>query len=167
MTAAFLLVLAALLVRRERSATAPAADALPVTLDLTAAGLRAGRTLAVALRAATAGCGDRSARTLDRVAALLQLGATSDEAWDLVGAHPDLLAVSRAARRSATSGMRLAAAFEEVAAELRRDRAAAAEARAARAGVWAIAPLGLCFLPAFVCLGVVPVVIGIARAALG
>jgi hypothetical protein len=28
-----------------------------------------------------------------------------------------------------------------------------------------MAPLGLCFLPAFVCLGVVPVVLGIARTA--
>ena len=31
-----------------------------------------------------------------------------------------------------------------------------------RAGVWVLAPLGLCFLPAFVCLGVVPLVLGIA-----
>jgi hypothetical protein len=28
--------------------------------------------------------------------------------------------------------------------------------------VWVLAPLGLCFLPAFVCLGVVPLVLGIA-----
>jgi pilus assembly protein TadC len=36
-----------------------------------------------------------------------------------------------------------------------------------RAGVRVLAPLGLCFLPAFVCLGVVPLVIGIAGDVLG
>jgi pilus assembly protein TadC len=43
-----------------------------------------------------------------------------------------------------------------------RHRAEAAEARAQRAGVLIAAPLGLCFLPAFLVLGVVPVVIGLA-----
>ena len=41
------------------------------------------------------------------------------------------------------------------------------EAAVRRAGVWVLAPLGACFLPAFVCLGVVPLVIGIAGDALG
>jgi hypothetical protein len=36
------------------------------------------------------------------------------------------------------------------------------EAAVRRAGVWVLAPLGLCFLPAFVCLGVAPLVLGIA-----
>lgn len=31
-----------------------------------------------------------------------------------------------------------------------------------RVGVLAVAPLGLCFLPAFVLLGIVPVVVGLA-----
>jgi hypothetical protein len=41
------------------------------------------------------------------------------------------------------------------------------EADVRRAGVWVLAPLGLCFLPAFVCLGVVPLVLGIAEGVLG
>ena len=36
-----------------------------------------------------------------------------------------------------------------------------------RAGVLVSGPLGLCFLPAFVCLGIVPVVVGLARDVLG
>ena len=36
-----------------------------------------------------------------------------------------------------------------------------------KAGVWVLAPLGVCFLPAFVCLGVVPLVLGIAGNVLG
>ncbi len=48
-----------------------------------------------------------------------------------------------------------------LAAEARADRAARGQAAAERAGVLAVAPLGLCFLPAFVLLGVVPVVAGL------
>jgi hypothetical protein len=36
-----------------------------------------------------------------------------------------------------------------------------------RAGVWVLAPLGACFLPAFVCLGVAPLVLGIAADVFG
>ena len=32
----------------------------------------------------------------------------------------------------------------------------------ARNMVWSLLPLGCCFLPAFVCLGVIPVIIGVA-----
>ena len=67
-----------------------------------------------------------------------------------------------AARRSASSGARLAGALEQVAAELRSAARHDALARAQRAGSFAVAPLGLCFLPAFVCLGIVPVVAGLA-----
>ncbi|MDN2502743.1 type II secretion system F family protein, partial [Nocardia nova] len=42
-----------------------------------------------------------------------------------------------------------------------------AAARAERAGVLISGPLGLCFLPAFVCLGIVPVVAGLAGRVLG
>ena len=38
----------------------------------------------------------------------------------------------------------------------------AVEARAERAGVLVTGPLGLCFLPAFLALGIVPVVVGLA-----
>ncbi len=38
---------------------------------------------------------------------------------------------------------------------------------AERAGVLIAGPLGLCFLPAFLCLGIVPVVLGLAGRLLG
>jgi hypothetical protein len=41
-----------------------------------------------------------------------------------------------------------------------------AQARAQRAGVLVAGPLGLCFLPAFLVLGIAPVVIGLAGEAL-
>jgi pilus assembly protein TadC len=79
---------------------------------------------------------------------------------------PALAPVTSTARRSAESGVRLARGFELLADELRADARAAAVARAQRAGVWAVAPLGLCFLPAFACLGIVPVIVGIAHGVL-
>jgi pilus assembly protein TadC len=66
------------------------------------------------------------------------------------------------ARRSSRSGAAFAGAVAELAAQRRlalEDRAVAA---AERAGVLISGPLGLCFLPAFLCLGIVPVVVGLA-----
>lgn len=56
----------------------------------------------------------------------------------------------------------MADAIDELAAGLRALAIDRAEIRAQRAGVLITGPLGLCFLPAFFCLGVVPVVIGLA-----
>ena len=52
-------------------------------------------------------------------------------------------------------------AFAEQAALIRRGQAERASAAAGRAGVLITAPLGLCFLPAFLCLGLAPAVIGL------
>ncbi len=76
-------------------------------------------------------------------------------------------ALARMARRSARSGAGLAAAVTELAERKRAEAEDAAAARAERAGVLVAGPLGLCFLPAFVCLGIVPVVIGLAGRVLG
>jgi hypothetical protein len=43
----------------------------------------------------------------------------------------------------------------------------AAEAAAQRAGVRAVGPLVACFLPAFVLVGVVPLVVGVAEQVVG
>lgn len=55
-----------------------------------------------------------------------------------------------------------AEAVSRHAADLRADRARKAAARAQRAQVLITAPVGLCFLPAFLAVGVAPVVIGLA-----
>ncbi|TFV57943.1 UNVERIFIED_ORG: type II secretion protein F, partial [Bacillus sp. AZ43] len=58
-------------------------------------------------------------------------------------------------------------ALRALAADARAASRAATEEAVRRAGIWVLAPLGLCFLPAFVCLGVVPMVLGIAGDVLG
>ncbi|NED32958.1 hypothetical protein G3I64_10135, partial [Streptomyces sp. SID8499] len=53
-----------------------------------------------------------------------------------------------------------------LAADVRAERSRTATARARRAAVLVTGPVGLCFLPAFVAVGVLPVVIGLAGGAL-
>jgi pilus assembly protein TadC len=65
------------------------------------------------------------------------------------------------ATRSAERGSALSRALEQQAVDLRAARAAAAEAAARKAGVLVVLPLGLCFLPAFLLAGVVPLVVSV------
>jgi hypothetical protein len=44
---------------------------------------------------------------------------------------------------------------------LRAQRRAAAQHRVRQASVWLVVPLGLCFLPAFILVAVVPLVVGL------
>jgi Flp pilus assembly protein TadB len=134
---------------------------LALTLDLVSIALRSGQPLDAAL-ALAAEPATRTGLVLLRVAGLLRLGADADQAWQLAEDDPVLARVAATARRSATSGTRLAGGFERLATELREEIRAAAQGRAHRVGVLAAAPLGLCFLPAFVCLGIVPIIVGIA-----
>lgn len=104
---------------------------------------------------------DGPAAMLDVVAVMLTLGADADTAWRIADLDEDLAPLAAAARRSASGGGRLADAAREHAAQLREDDAAAAVHAAGRAGVLMTAPLGVCFLPAFLCLGLAPVVLGL------
>lgn len=162
---------AAVVLARAQSRPRPGARSTPdhrlaLCLDLIAAALRSGRPVPVAVELAAPAAGAATAARLAHVAGLLRLGADPALAWRTLGADEVLAPVAQAAARSADSGVRLARGLEQAAEELRSQLRAAAEARAHRAGVLAMLPLGFCFLPAFVCLGVVPVVIGIARGVL-
>lgn len=147
-------------------ATALAAEedphAVPATLDLLAACLRAGLPTATAARAVAESAPPGLADALRRGADRLQLGADPADAWRGLGDDEVLEAFSRAARRSAKSGAPLSGIVAELAERGRAEAEDRAAAAIERAGVLVSGPLGLCFLPAFVCLGIVPVVIGLA-----
>ncbi|AFT98340.1 putative Type II secretion system protein [Nocardia brasiliensis ATCC 700358] len=137
--------------------------------DLLAACLRAGLPMAGAARAVAPGAPEPLGTALLRAADLLALGADATTAWERAAAEgngragaEEIESLARMARRSARSGASLAAAIGELAEQRRAAVEDAAAARAERAGVLVGGPLGLCFLPAFVCLGIVPVVIGLA-----
>ncbi|OBH49121.1 hypothetical protein A5686_16115 [Mycobacterium sp. E2479] len=136
-------------------------------LDVLAVCLAAGMAVSTAAAAAVPSAPPNLARVLRRAADLLALGADPAVAWSIPsGPHnsvePPIAALLRLARRSASSGAALAGGVSELAEESRHDAAHAASAAAERAGVLIAGPLGLCFLPAFVCLGIVPVVAGLA-----
>jgi pilus assembly protein TadC len=155
--------------RRSRSAAVdPLATAM--AFDLLAACLRAGLPVATAARAVAAAAPETLGVALRRAADLLALGADPVVAWHRVAADArssELESLARLVRRSALSGAALAGAVAELAEQCRGSVEDAAVARAERAGVLISGPLGLCFLPAFVCLGIVPVVIGLAGRVLG
>jgi pilus assembly protein TadC len=135
---------------------------LPLTLDLLSVCLQAGMPLVAALETVAEALAGPFSDDLRVVAGLQRLGAAPAGAWVGLASDPDLASVGRAVSRSAESGSRLAAAFDRLAADRRSALAAAGLARARTAGVVAMAPLGLCFLPAFVCLGIVPIVLSLA-----
>lgn len=135
---------------------------LPLTLDLVAVCLQAGMPLVAALETVAAALPGPFTDDLRLVAGLQRLGAGPAAAWAGLAGDQDLAPVARTVERSAESGSRLAAAFGRLAADRRSALASAGLARARTAGVVAMAPLGLCFLPAFVCLGIVPIVLSLA-----
>ncbi|MFD4501258.1 type II secretion system F family protein, partial [Streptomyces sp. NPDC058486] len=89
------------------------------------------------------------------------------EVWGRFGAIPGAEGLARCMERAGASGAPAADAVARHAAVLRAADARTAVARARRAQVLISAPVGLCFLPAFLVVGVVPVVIGLAKGLLG
>ncbi|MFZ0877722.1 MAG: type II secretion system F family protein [Pseudonocardiaceae bacterium] len=142
------------------------ADVDPLALagawELLAACLRAGVPVPVAVRAVAGGLGEPAGPALLRTAELLALGADSTQAWLPALGCTATARLAKAARRSGRSGMALAESLARLAADVRADAREQSEARAQRAGVLIAAPLGLCFLPAFLVIGIVPVLIGLA-----
>lgn len=137
--------------------------ALAAGWDLLAAGMRAGLPVSVTVRAVSEELSGTSARVLREVADHLALGSDPVTAWEAALAHPDTAELARAARRTARAGSGLAAMSADLAAQSRAAVDERSQARAQRASVWISAPLGLCFLPAFLCLGVIPVIVGMAQ----
>jgi pilus assembly protein TadC len=130
--------------------------------ELLAACLRAGMPVPVAVRAVAEGLEVPAGPVLRRTAELLALGADPAQAWQPALECPATARLARTARRSGRGGTALAESLTRLATEVRAGARERSEARAQRAGVLIAAPLGLCFLPAFLALGVVPVLIGLA-----
>jgi Flp pilus assembly protein TadB len=100
----------------------------------------------------------------DRLAALvprLRLGVDPGQVWADLAAEPALAPLGRALARAHRTGAPVVAAVERLADELALQARADVEDRARAVGVKAAVPLGLCLLPAFVLIGIVPVVAGL------
>jgi len=150
--------------RAEASRRAALARDLPRAADLTATCLEAGAAPAEALgRVADAIGGPLGAR-LRTVASSLASGAHLP--GPPTGDGDPLAALLRAVDRATATGAPLADTVRDVVSDAREQARWQALERARRAGVQAVGPLAVCFLPAFVLVGVVPVVAGITRALL-
>ncbi len=134
---------------------------LPFAADLVAAALRSGAPPDSAAGCAGRALGGPVGERLQSVARALRLGTPADEAWSYLGEADAARRLARAAVRSQHSGAALAGSFLKVADDLRDDRLIAADAEGRRAGVLIVLPLGLCFLPAFVLAGLVPVIVAV------
>lgn len=145
---------------RRRERLAAAAD-LPIAADLLAAALRAGAPVQHAAEAVGQALGGPVGERLVGVARALADGAPAEQAWAGLADVAGAARLIRAAVRSAESGAALVGMLGRLAEDLRAARAASAEASARRLGVLVVLPLGLCFLPAFVLAGVVPVVVAV------
>lgn len=163
----------------------------PLMLDLVAAMLDAGQSLVPALGILSDVVDPGTSVRLRRVQAALELGAPWAAAWDLADPDPGTAGPGAAAGSSgsssygfprphrpartkapaahlrdaltfvATTGAPSAAVLLAEAAQLRRRRSREAERRAAALGVRLVVPLGLCALPAFIALTVVPLLLSL------
>lgn len=131
-------------------------------LDMLAACLRAGMPVPTALEAVAPGAPPATETALHATANLLALGADPTPAWAPLRARTGFAELAVAATRTARSGAALASTADDLARRIRDGLGVEAEERAERAGVALALPVGLCFLPAFFALGVLPVVLGLA-----
>jgi Flp pilus assembly protein TadB len=147
-------------VRRRRAAVR---RALPGAADLLAACLTAGAPVETATAAVARAVGGPLGQDLDAVLRSVHLGSSPVQAWTAAALDPELAPLAVALARASRGGAPPAEVLGGAAEELRDRRRTEASMAAQRVGVHAVAPLALCFLPAFVLLGIVPLVLSLAQ----
>ncbi|SEP27892.1 type II secretion system F family protein [Trujillonella endophytica] len=135
-------------------------DELPIACDLLAVCLSAGLPVGGALESVAAALTGPLGTELAAVGGRYRLGSAALAAW--AGVPGPVAGLGRVMARAGESGSSVVPALRALATDSRAELRARTEARVRAAGVWVLAPLGACFLPAFVCLGVAPMVLGIA-----
>lgn len=129
-------------------------------LELVASMLDAGAGIGRALELIAKCASPPVRQSLRPVVAALAIGADWETAWRTPTRHaPEVVRLKDALAFAALTGAPSASILYAQAARERREQFRAAEKRAAALGVKLVVPLGLCSLPAFICLGIVPVLI--------
>ncbi|GAB2992094.1 type II secretion system F family protein [Nocardioides montaniterrae] len=146
-------------VRREREEVR---RDLPYVVALLAAALRSGAAPAPAIGLVTRALPGAASARLAGVAARLELGGDPAAVWRSLAADDVLAPLGRALARAHRTGSPVVAEIERLGDELARRSRAEVEDRARAVGVRAAVPLGVCLLPAFLLLGIVPLVVGLA-----
>lgn len=135
----------------------------PVMIELLCAALASGATMRDSLAVVRDSMSESPvAGVLARVVSAVDLGADPKEAWSEWINDPVLGRLAHSIARSHQSGAGLVDVLEGASRELRREHRRRVETAARGAGVKAVIPLAVCFLPAFFALGVVPIVASLA-----
>lgn len=145
---------------RSRRLREERALAMPDTLMLLAGALEVGVPLRTAVERVTEFGEDPCTRDLRGLHARISTGVPDDEAWRILSATPGWTEVGRDVARSVSSGEGVAALLRAHAEEMRTTAAEEAEKKARKVGVSATMPLVCCHLPAFLLIGVVPIIAG-------
>ncbi|MCL3861371.1 type II secretion system F family protein [Actinotalea sp. K2] len=160
----------------------PAEVDVAVVLDLLDAACSSGVSVPRALGAVGAAVGGARGRRLEQAGTGLLLGSSWVAAWGGgpgtgggsgdgagggSGAGHGLGPVVEALRASWEDGAPPSAGLRAAADRVRRERQARSLEAAGRLGVRLVLPLGLCYLPAFVLVGLMPVLMSLATSALG
>jgi Flp pilus assembly protein TadB len=134
---------------------------LPHVVGLLASALRSGAATGEAVRVVGAALPGSAADRLAPVSARLALGADPVQVWEQLAEDDALGPLGRALARAQVTGAPVVRSVERLADELAASARAETEDRARAVGVKAALPLGLCLLPAFVLIGIVPLVAGL------
>ncbi len=134
---------------------------LPHLVRLLSAALAGGVAPGNALAVVAAAFPGPASEPLVAIAARLRLGADPVEVWGSLAGTDGLAPLGRTLARAHSTGTPVAAAVARLADDLARAARADVEDRARAVGVKAAVPLGLCLLPAFLLIGVVPLVGGL------
>jgi Flp pilus assembly protein TadB len=147
--------------RLSRSRNDPFHIEMAMVSDLMAAALRAGSAVPSAvLHAGDALEGPLSA-SLSQIGRELAAGVSPRQAWQRIGRIAAARRLINAALRTSESGAAMSGALTRCADDLRSDAEHERQARVHKASVLLMLPLGLCFLPAFLLAGLVPVVLAV------
>jgi hypothetical protein len=138
------------------------ADEVALAVDLIGGCLDAGLSILDGLVAAGSAVNDPVIAAACRsTVEALRRGDHADEAWSGWLGDPVLAPIGRTAARASRTGAAFAAELRRSAGRLRMARRTAVRQKVQRVSVLVAVPLGLCFLPAFVCVAVVPTVVGL------
>ena len=134
---------------------------LPHLVCLLSAAVRGGLPPDVAMDLVCAALPGPAAETLAPLPSRIRLGVHPVEVWRSLESDQALAPLGRTMARSVRTGEPVADALDRLGRELATRAGAETEDAARRVGVQAAVPLGVCLLPAFLLLGVVPVVAGL------
>jgi Flp pilus assembly protein TadB len=143
-------------VRRDREAVR---RDLPQVVRLLAIALDSGASAPSALEQVSLALPGPGSKALRVSRARLALGVPPELVWAELGSQPELESLGRALARAHSSGVPVADAVRRLGDDLARQRRLEVEDRARAVGIRAALPLGLCLLPAFLAIGIVPVIV--------